>query len=195
MRETQTKSTNAGRAAKPRGVVLKRDFYARSALVVARQLLGKVLVRRVDGRELAAPIIETEAYIGPHDLACHASKGRTPRTEVMFGPAGCWYVYFIYGIHWMLNVVTNDIDHPAAVLIRGAGEWTGPARLTKAMRIDKALNGAEASRSSGLWIEDRGIKIARGAIERTPRIGVDYAGHWANRPYRFVVDKADLRDV
>lgn len=195
MRETQTKSTNAGRAAKPRGVVLKRDFYARSALVVARQLLGKVLVRRVDGRELAAPIIETEAYIGPHDLACHASKGRTPRTEVMFGPAGCWYVYFIYGIHWMLNVVTNDVDHPAAVLIRGAGEWTGPARLTKAMRIDKALNGAEASRSSGLWIEDRGIKIARGAIERTPRIGVDYAGHWANRPYRFVVDKADLRDV
>lgn len=195
MRETQTKSTNAGRAAKPRGVVLKRDFYARSALVVARQLLGKVLVRRVDGRELAAPIIETEAYIGPHDLACHASKGRTPRTEVMFGPAGCWYVYFIYGIHWMLNVVTNDVDHPAAVLIRGAGEWTGPARLTKAMRIDKALNGAEASRSSGLWIEDRGIKIARGAIERTPRIGVDYAGHWANRPYRFVVDAADLREV
>lgn len=195
MRETQTKSTNAGRAAKPRGVVLKRDFYARSALVVARQLLGKVLVRRVDGRELAAPIIETEAYIGPHDLACHASKGRTPRTEVMFGPAGCWYVYFIYGIHWMLNVVTNDVDHPAAVLIRGAGEWTGPARLTKAMRIDKALNGAEASRSSGLWIEDRGIKIARGAIERTPRIGVDYAGHWANRPYRFVVHAADLRDV
>lgn len=195
MRETQTKSTNAGRAAKPRCVVLKRDFYARSALVVARQLLGKVLVRRVDGRELAAPIIETEAYIGPHDLACHASKGRTPRTEVMFGPAGCWYVYFIYGIHWMLNVVTNDVDHPAAVLIRGAGEWTGPARLTKAMRIDKALNGAEASRSSGLWIEDRGIKIARGAIERTPRIGVDYAGHWANRPYRFVVHAADLRDV
>ena len=195
MRETQTKSTNAGRAAKPRGVVLKRDFYAHSALVVARQLLGKVLVRRVDGRELAAPITETEAYIGPHDLACHASKGRTPRTEVMFGPAGCWYVYFIYGIHWMLNVVTNDVDHPAAVLIRGAGEWTGPARLTKAMRIDKALNGAEASRSSGLWIEDRGIKIARGAIERTPRIGVDYAGHWANRPYRFVVDPADLREV
>lgn len=195
MRETQTKSTNAGRAAKPRGVVLKRDFYARSALVVARQLLGKVLVRRVDGRELAAPIIETEAYIGPHDLACHASKGRTPRTEVMFGPAGCWYVYFIYGIHWMLNVVTNDVDHPAAVLIRGAGEWTGPARLTKAMHIDKALNGAKASRSSGLWIEDRGIKIARGAIERTPRIGVDYAGHWANRPYRFVVGAADLREV
>lgn len=195
MRETQTKSTNAGRAAKPRGVVLERKFYARSALVVARQLLGKVLVRRVDGRELAAPITETEAYIGPHDLACHASKGRTPRTEVMFGPAGCWYVYFIYGIHWMLNVVTNDVDHPAAVLIRGAGEWTGPARLTKAMRIDKALNGAEASRSSGLWIEDRGIKIARGAIERTPRIGVDYAGHWANRPYRFVVHAADLRDV
>ena len=85
MRETQTKSTNAGRAAKPRGVVLERKFYARSALVVARQLLGKVLVRRVDGRELAAPITETEAYIGPHDLACHASKGRTPQTREQRG--------------------------------------------------------------------------------------------------------------
>ena len=195
VRENQSKSARARHAAAMRGAVLDRTFYARSALVVARQLLGKVLVRRVDERELTAPITETEAYIGPHDLACHASKGRTSRTEVMFGPAGCWYVYFIYGIHWMLNVVTNDVDHPAAVLIRGAGEWTGPARLTKAMAIDKSLNGAEASRSSGLWIEDRGIKIAPGAIERTPRIGVDYAGHWADRPYRFVVNAADLREV
>lgn len=194
MRETPSKSASVRRAA-ARGFVLDRTFYARPALVVARHLLGKVLVRRIGGRELTAPIIETEAYLGPHDLASHASKGRTPRTEVMFGPAGCWYVYLIYGIHWMLNVVTNDVDHPAAVLIRGAGEWTGPARLTKAMSIDKSLNGAEAARSSGLWIEDRGIKMARGAIQRTPRIGVDYAGHWAARPYRFVVDAADLREV
>ena len=157
---------------------------------MARQLLGKVLVRRIDERELAAPITETEAYIGPHDLACHASKGRTPRTEVMFGPAGCWYVYFIYGIHWMLNVVTDDVDHPAAVLIRGAGEWTGPAQLTKALAIDKRLNGSRGTRVQRAV--DRGprhARLPRGRIQRTPRIGVDYAGHWAAKPYRFVVDR------
>jgi DNA-3-methyladenine glycosylase len=162
------------------------DFYARGAITVAKDLLGKVLVRRVNGRQLTAVIHETEAYIGPHDLACHASKGRTARTEVMFGPAGYWYVYFIDGIHWMLNVVTGDVDHPAAVLIRGAGEWTGPARLTKALAIDKRLNGLPAALASGLWIEDRGVRIPRGRIQRTPRIGVDYAGDWAHKPYRFV---------
>ena len=165
---------------------LPPSFYARGAITVAKDLLGKVLVRRVNGRQLTAVIHETEAYIGPHDLACHASKGRTARTEVMFGPAGYWYVYFIYGIHWMLNVVTGDVDHPAAVLIRGAGEWTGPARLTKALAIDKRLNGLPAALASGLWIEDRGVRIPRSRIQRTPRIGVDYAGDWAHKPYRFV---------
>ncbi len=155
---------------------------------MARELLGKYLVRRVGDELTAAVITETEAYVGPHDLACHASKGRTARTEVMFGPAGHWYVYFIYGMHWMLNAVTDDEGHPAAVLLRGAGDWNGPARLTKALSIDKALNGWPAAPASGLWIEDRGLKIARSRIRRTPRIGVEYAGHWAEKPYRFVLE-------
>src|SRR5829696_7374263 len=92
----------------PMAVVLDDGFYERPALDVARDLLGKYLVRRVGRRQVAAVIYETEAYIGPHDLACHASKGCTGRTEVMFGPAGRWYVYFIYGVHWMLNVVTDQ---------------------------------------------------------------------------------------
>jgi DNA-3-methyladenine glycosylase len=178
-------------ASKRRRRVVPAEFFARPALIVARELIGKVLVRRSGQREIAAIIHETEAYTGPHDLACHGSKGRTARTEVMFGPAGHWYVYFIYGIHWMLNVVTDDVEHPAAVLIRGAGEWTGPARLTKALSIDKHLNATWAARSSGLWIEDRAIRIPRGAVQRTPRIGVDYAGEWAAKPYRFVMAPMD----
>lgn len=167
--------------------VLDEAFFGRPALTVACELIGKHLVRRVGRRVVDAVITETEAYVGPHDLACHGSKGRTPRTEVMFGPAGYWYVYFIYGIHWMLNVVTDEVEHPAAVLIRGAGVWDGPAKLTKALAIDKSLNGLAAIERSGLWIEDRGVTIPRARIKRTPRIGVDYAGSWAAKPYRFVV--------
>ncbi len=187
MSATRRESDVRSDAARPlEARVLPRAFFRRPALVVARQLIGKVLVRRSGSRTLAAVIHETEAYTGPHDLACHAAKGRTPRTEVMFGPAGCWYVYFVYGIHWMLNVVTNDVDYPAAVLIRGAGVWDGPAKLTKALSIDKRFNARESARASGLWIEDRGIRIARGTLKRTPRIGIDYAGAWAEKPYRFV---------
>ncbi len=167
--------------------VLSTDFFARPALRVARDLLGKVLVRRRGHVETRVVITETEAYVGPHDLACHASKGHTPRTSVMFGQAGTWYVYFCYGIHWMLNVVTNDEGYPAAVLIRAAGPWNGPARLTKALEIDKRLNAARADLASGLWIEDHGHRISRARIRRTPRIGVDYSGAWAAKPYRYVV--------
>ena len=167
--------------------VLDARFFARPALVVAKELLGKVLVRRIGRRETGVLITETEAYVGPHDLACHGSKGRTPRTEVMFGPAGYWYVYFIYGIHWMLNVVTDEVDYPSAVLFRGAGLWNGPARLTKALEIDKRLNARPAEPSSRLWIEDHGQRVPRARIARTPRIGVDYAGPWAAKPYRFVL--------
>lgn len=170
-------------------LILAGDFFARPALVVARELIGKFLVRRIDGvdGEIAGPIIETEAYIGPHDLACHASKGCTARTQVMFGPAGFWYVYLIYGIHWMLNVVTDTEDYPSAVLIRGVGDWDGPGKLTKALAIDKQLNGRPASPTSGLWIEDRGYRPPRRLVQRTPRIGVDYSGDWAAKPYRFVL--------
>ena len=124
---------------------LEQAFYARPARRVARDLLGKVLVRENSGQRQWAVINEVEAYIGPHDLACHAAKGRTPRTAVMFGPAGFWYVYFIYGIHWMLNVVTEREGYAAAVLIRGAGRWNGPAKLTRALSIDKNFDGCRVA--------------------------------------------------
>jgi DNA-3-methyladenine glycosylase len=165
--------------------ILDETFFARPALTVAKELLGKHLVRRIGKREISVPIHEVEAYIGPHDLACHGRFGRTERTEVMFGPAGRWYVYLCYGMHWMLNVVTDEPGHPAAVLFRGAGEFTGPGKLTKALRIDKRLNATYAVESTGLWIEDRGIVVRKSQIERTPRIGVDYAGEWKDKLYRF----------
>jgi DNA-3-methyladenine glycosylase len=171
--------------------VLDASFFERTALVVAKELLGKFLVRRLDGQQIALPITQTEAYIGPQDLACHASRGRTPRTDVMFGPGGHWYVYFIYGIHWMLNVVTGKAGHPSAVLFRGAGPYDGPAKLTAALSIDRSLNGAAADPNSGLWIEDRGLRVSRLQIQRTPRIGVDYSGPWAEKLYRFVL----VRDI
>jgi DNA-3-methyladenine glycosylase len=171
----------------PRGIMLPREFYSRPALLVAKELIGKSLVRKIGGTMVAETITETEAYIGPKDKACHAHRGRTPRNAVMFGPAGCWYVYFIYGMHWMLNVVTDTDDFPSAVLFRAAGGLSGPGRLTKNFQIDRSLNGLPAARASGLWIEDRGTSFPRRSIQRTPRIGVAYAGEWAEKPYRFVV--------
>lgn len=167
--------------------VLEVSFFARPALVVAKELLGKHLVRCTGRRETAVLITETEAYVGPHDLACHGSKGLTARTEVLFGPPGCWYVYFIYGIHWMLNAVTHKDDYPSAVLLRGAGPWDGPAKLTKGLAVDKRFNARPMTRASGLWIEDRGYRVRSAQVERTPRIGVDFSGAWANKPYRFVI--------
>ena len=110
--------------------ILKKSFFARDTLTVARDLIGKVLVRRdKNGKETAFVITEVEAYVGPHDLASHSSKGKTERTKVMFGPPGTWYVYFIYGMYWMLNIVTEKRGYPAAVLIRGTKEVSGPGRL------------------------------------------------------------------
>jgi DNA-3-methyladenine glycosylase len=169
--------------------VLDASFFNQPALDVARRLLGKFLVRRVGEEDIAVEINETEAYIGPEDLACHASKGCTPRTKVMFGPPGVWYVYFCYGVHWMLNVVTEAEGFPAAVLFRGAGPWNGPGKLTKALSIDKSLNSLPAAPESGLWIEDRGIRVPAAKVQATPRIGIDYSGEWAARPFRFVVQR------
>ena len=166
---------------------LPHEFFARSALVVARALIGKCLVRELpNGERLVWPITETEAYIGAHDLACHGRFGETPRTAVMFGPAGVWYVYFIYGMYWMLNVVTNKPGHPAAVLIRAAGPANGPGKLTKQFRITRAENGLPAEPASILWISDAGLRVPRKELVRTPRIGIDYAGEWKDKLYRFV---------
>jgi DNA-3-methyladenine glycosylase len=170
--------------------VLPRAFYARPAEIVARELLGKYLVRRSAERgndEHAILITETEAYVGAHDLACHGRFGLTERTRVMFGPAGYWYVYFIYGMYWMLNIVTGTEGAPEAVLFRAAGDSTGPGKLCRELSIDKRLYAAAAVPASGLWIEDRGFRVRAGAIQRTPRIGVDYAGKWKDKPLRFVL--------
>ena len=171
--------------------VLPASWFQRSTLVVARELLGCTLVRRRGNRVLRGTIIEVEAYDGPHDRASHAHRGLTPRNVVMFGPAGVWYVYIVYGMHWMLNIVTGPVDYPAAVLIRGVvmedgTVVSGPARVTKRFGIARSSTGVAARRSSGLWIEEPSRPIPRSAIRRTPRIGVDYAGAWVNKPYRWV---------
>lgn len=164
---------------------LTRAFFDRPADRVARGLLGTQLVIREAAGVISRHVVfETEAYLGAHDLACHGSKGMTPRNAVMFGPAGRWYVYLCYGMHWMLNVVTGREGVPAAVLIRGAGAFVGPGRVTRGLGVDRSLNGRAASRVSGLWFET-GIEVPAGCIERTPRIGVGYAGDWADAALRF----------
>ncbi|MDQ8188200.1 DNA-3-methyladenine glycosylase [Pelagicoccus sp. SDUM812002] len=163
-------------------------FHSSDTVALARNLIGKTLVVvNADGSGSRFQITETEAYDGPEDLACHASKGRTARTEVMFGPAGRWYVYLIYGMHEMLNLVTGPEDYPAAILIRGLEGMSGPGRLSKRLGIDRRFNALPATPQTGLYLED-GAKIPDGQVSATPRIGVDYAGpDWSQRPYRFVV--------
>ena len=184
---------------------LKRQFFQRPTLEVARNLIGKVLVRRIRGRNLAGKIVETEAYVGPHDLACHASKGKTSRTSIMFEEGGCAYVYMIYGFYFCLNAVTEAEDYPAAVLIRAVEPLdhlnvmrrfrkypdrdtniaSGPGKLCMAMGIDKTLNGEDLTGDT-LWIEDRRLEVGR--IVASPRIGVDYAGEYKDKPWRFYVE-------
>lgn len=167
--------------------ILLPDFFDRSTLIVAQDLLGKFLTRRIGRQTIALMITEVEAYDGPQDKASHAHKGPTPRAKIMFGPAGYWYVYFTYGIHWLLNIVTGPENYPAAVLIRGAREIQGPARITKFLNIDKSLNGQPAVRKSGLWLEDRGVKIKPDQIKKSPRVGIPSAADWRDKPYRFYV--------
>jgi len=176
------------------GHPLPHSFYERPARVVARALLGKVLVHgRRSGR-----IVETEAYVGEHDLACHASRGKTARTRILWGPPGRAYVYFIYGMHWCFNAVTGPEGRPSAVLVRGlepvAGfegpvRLDGPARLCRALGITGAENGADLV-TAALRILDAPAIPGR-EVERGPRIGVDYAKEWAERPLRFWVRDSD----
>lgn len=187
---------------------LPRSFYEQNTIDVAKQLLGKYLIRRHPEGDTTGRIVETEAYVGPHDLACHASKGRTARTEVMFGAAGHAYVYFIYGFYNMLNLVTESKDYPAAVLIRAVEPVdgvplmksrrrndalrslaSGPGKLCQAFAIDRALNGADL-RGNVLYLEDRGDPLPK--FKSTPRVGVDYAGRWKSKPYRFLVPNSEF---
>jgi DNA-3-methyladenine glycosylase len=167
--------------------MLTHAFFDRPAEVVAKQLLGCSLCVRVGEKVERHIIIETEAYVGPHDLASHASKGRTARTEVMFKKAGTIYVYLIYGMYDMLNIVTGEKDYPAAVLIRGVGKWSGPGKLTKALHITRSLNGKKLGKHSGLWVEEALEQIPPDHIVCSPRIGVAYAKEWAKEELRFTV--------
>ena len=182
---------------------LPRSFYEQSTVDVAKQLLGKYLVRKYPGGDCIGRVVETEAYVGPRDLACHAAKGRTARNEVMFGPAGHAYVYFIYGFYNMLNLVTEARDYPAAVLIRAVEPVngidlmkqrrrsevlrnlaSGPGKLCQAFAIDRSLNGTDIC-GKVLYVEDRGEETPK--IVSTARVGVGYAGKWKDKPYRFLV--------
>ena len=183
--------------------ILHREFYARPTLTVARDLIGARLVRISNGRQLAGLITETEAYIGEQDLGCHATAGRTKRTEVMYGPPGHAYVYFTYGNHWMLNVVTEPEGFPAAVLIRAIQpvegvrtiarrrhqrDTYGPGKLTQALGITKVENGVDLTDPhSKLWIES-GSRLADSAVTRGPRVGLNTVPEpWKSKPWRFLV--------
>jgi len=172
--------------------VLPRAFYDRDPVAVAQELLGKHLVHRADGVERVGRIVEVEAYLGPHDRAAHSARGLTPRTRVMFGPPGHAYVYMIYGMHWCMNVVTQAEGVASAVLLRALepvrnveGRTQGPALLCKAMGIDGRHNGHD--------LASEALHVARPAHEppvrivKRPRIGVEYAGHWARRLLRFYI--------
>lgn len=176
----------------PRAGKLPRSFYDRDTVAVAHELLGKHLVHVVAGVERVGRIVEVEAYLGPHDLAAHSARGLTPRTRVMFGPPGHAYVYLIYGMHWCMNAVTQAEGHASAVLLRALepvknleGRTQGPALLCKAMGVDGRLHGHDLL-SDEFFIREPG-DAPRISIVKRPRIGVDYAGHWARRLLRFYV--------
>ena len=171
---------------------LPRSFYDRETVLVAHELLGKHLVHVVDGVERVGRIVEVEAYLGPHDLAAHSARGLTPRTRIMFGPPGHAYVYLVYGMHWCMNVVTQPEGIASAVLLRALepvanleGRTQGPALLCKAMGIDGGVNGLDLAGRQVFIRDARDPQPIR--IVKRPRIGVDYAGHWARRLLRFYI--------
>ncbi len=163
---------------------LTAEDYAVDAVTAAKALVGAWLCRRLeDGTVMRRRITETEAYFGEEDTACHAHKGRTPRTDVMYAPGGCAYIYLCYGMHEMLNVVTGPADHPEAVLVRGVEGAEGPGRLTKALAITRALNREDLVVSDRLWIETDGSHVA---FTAAPRIGIGYASKRdQSRKWRF----------
>lgn len=171
---------------------LARKFYRRDTLEVARDLLGRTLCHRLDdGTVLRGMIVEVEAYDGPQDRACHASRGKTRRNAPMFEGGGIAYVYLVYGMHNCLNLVTGDEGYPAAVLLRaaevrnGMPPARGPGLLTRSFQVDRSLDGSPLT-GPHLWLET-GRPVPDGEVIRTPRIGVDYAGPWASRKYRFII--------
>ena len=170
---------------------LPKAFYTRDVREVARDLLGRTLCRRLpDGRILRGRVVEVEAYLGRADRASHSHRGKTVRNAPMFEEGGVAYVYFVYGMHHCLNVVTSVKGIPTAVLLRAAEtpdgrSASGPGRLTRAFAVDRRLDGASLL-GPDLWLEE-GAPVEDRAVRRTPRIGVDYAGAWARRLLRYVI--------
>ncbi|HSM25738.1 MAG TPA: DNA-3-methyladenine glycosylase [Anaerolineaceae bacterium] len=194
------------------GEIIPFAFYQRPVIIVAQELLGKRLVRNLDGQVVSGIISETEAYDGMQDLACHARAGKTKRNAVMFGLAGHAYVYFTYGMHWCLNVVTGEIGYPAAVLIRAIEpidglrliarnrpnivpkNWTnGPAKLTQALQIDGSQNGIDlTSKLHNLWIEN-GWSLEEKLVKTGPRVGISNTPEpWRSLPWRFWIDPENV---
>jgi DNA-3-methyladenine glycosylase len=170
--------------------ILSKKFFNRDAFLAAEDLLGKYLVCSNNSEETAVMITEVEVYDGIKDKASHASKGMTDRNIPMFGEAGNFYVYLVYGIYNMLNIVCGEKGYPSAILIRGVKEISGPGRLTKYLKIDKNFNGRAAEPNSGLWFEDRGILTDKKKIKKEKRVGVEYAGPiWSEKLYRFLIEK------
>lgn len=166
---------------------LTRDFYIRDVLTVAPELVGKILVIRNKVSQRRFIITETEAYRGGEDKACHASKGRTARTEIMYQEGGKIYVYFVYGMYWMLNFVAGEKNNPQAALIRGIEGFDGPGKLTRELKIDGSFYGEDLSKSDRIWVEDSGLKPG---IKTGKRIGINYAGDvWKNKLWRFYIEK------
>ncbi|MCK5084482.1 MAG: DNA-3-methyladenine glycosylase [Candidatus Pacebacteria bacterium] len=181
--------------------ILNKQFYTQSTTEIAKQLLGKFLCRKINGKIYIGKIVETEAYLGKKDLACHTSKGKTKRNEVMFGSAGHAYIYFIYGMYHCFNVVTEEENNPCAVLVRALEPiniprrrntrfciptTNGPAKLCREFQVDKKLNGHNLTLGEKLWIEN-GDTIKPNQIKRSKRVGVDYAGIWKDRLLRFYI--------
>ena len=166
---------------------LHQSFFQQDVLTVAPLLLGQHIIRKLpNGEEIRLKITQTEAYRGDGDLGCHASKGRTKRTEIMFHEGGLIYVYLVYGMHWMLNIVTGEKENPQAVLIRETETYTGPGKLTKALQIDKSFYGENIVNSQRLTLASDQKKYN---YTTAPRVGIDYAGeYWANQPWRFILN-------
>lgn len=169
---------------------LARSFYDRDTVLVARELLGKLIVHRVGEVERVGKIVEVEAYLGPHDLAAHSSKGLTRRTRVIFGPPGHAYVYLVYGMHWCMNVVTEAEGHGSAILLRAVepvqevlGRTQGPGLLCKGLEIDGTLNGHDLLSEDFFLTEGPDLMLPEIVVR--PRVGVAYAGIWADEPLRF----------
>jgi len=196
--------------------MLKADFFERPAPLLAPDLLGKVLVRQFNGKLLVGIITETEAYQGQEDLACHARVGKTRRNQVMYGEAGRAYIYFTYGMHWLLNIVADKVDMPAAVLIRSvfplagieamavnrphlahSSQWlNGPAKLTQAFSLDGSLNGHDLRESGSELFLAEALVVPQHKIKASPRIGLGNTPEpWLSLPWRWEVGRQDLQEL